>query len=83
VFDDTLVVTALGLERSRVECRSLAAKISAARPGLKILYMTGYIDDAELIRAVRDSHVPVLQKPFNADSLARVVRETIESEHAV
>jgi two-component system, cell cycle sensor histidine kinase and response regulator CckA len=67
----------------RMNGRALVAKISAAKPGLKILYMTGYIDDAELIRAVRDSRVPVLQKPFNADSLVRVVRETIQSEHAV
>jgi signal transduction histidine kinase/CheY-like chemotaxis protein len=63
----------------RMNGRTLASRLAELRPGLKILYMTGYIDDADLVRAVRDSQVPVLQKPFSADGLLRMVRETLES----
>jgi two-component system, cell cycle sensor histidine kinase and response regulator CckA len=57
--------------------RQLAARFLAARPALKVLYMSGYTDDQVLVQDV--AAVPAfLQKPFTPDVLARKVREVLD-----
>jgi hypothetical protein len=46
------------------------------RPGIKILYMSGYTDAAPSRLA---AEAPLLQKPFTPDALARRVRELLAS----
>ncbi|MEA2519302.1 MAG: hypothetical protein QOF49_1382, partial [Chloroflexota bacterium] len=51
----------------------LVAALRATRPGLPVLYMSGYTGDALDERAVVDDDVDLLAKPFSAsDLLARV-----------
>ncbi len=56
----------------------LAERITSLRPDIKILFMSGYVDDPMIIQAVQNSHVPFLEKPFNRTQLAKKVREAIE-----
>ncbi|MCA9085070.1 MAG: PAS domain S-box protein [Planctomycetaceae bacterium] len=49
------------------------------RPGLRVLFMSGYTDDAVLRHGVVDASNAFIQKPFTPLSLARKVRETIDS----
>ena len=56
----------------------LAERITSIRPDIKILFMSGYVDDPMIIQAVQNSHVPFLEKPFNRTQLAKKVREAIE-----
>ena len=63
----------------RLNGSELAARLTTLRPQLKVLYMTGYIDDASLVRQVRESRVPILQKPFAATSLLEHVREILQT----
>ena len=51
--------------------RELADRVLAARPEIKVLYMSGYTDDVVLQRGV--SHVAFLQKPITPDALGRKV----------
>ena len=55
----------------------LARDLVAARPGTRVLYMSGYTDN----RVVQDGALPpgteFLQKPFTADGLRRKVREVL------
>jgi two-component system cell cycle sensor histidine kinase/response regulator CckA len=46
-------------------------------PGLRILYMSGYTDDAIEKHGVHGKTVRVLQKPFTHESLAQSVREAL------
>jgi CheY-like chemotaxis protein len=55
----------------------LAEQISRIRPGAKVLYISGYTDEAGLPETA--STVAFLQKPFTPDALARKVRETLDA----
>jgi CheY-like chemotaxis protein len=48
------------------------------RPNLKVLYMSGYTDDAVLRSGISEQHTAFLQKPFGLRALAGKVRETLE-----
>jgi CheY-like chemotaxis protein len=55
----------------------LAAQFRTVRPAARVLYASGYADDAVIRHGVTDG-VPFLQKPFEPDDLVRRVRELIE-----
>jgi two-component system cell cycle sensor histidine kinase/response regulator CckA len=59
--------------------RELADRLAALRPGLKILYLSGYTDDAVLRHGVQEAEAALLQKPFTPDALALKVREVLDS----
>ena len=57
--------------------RELAARAQAAQPGIKVLFVSGYTDDAILQHRLLERGVVLLQKPFTPDSLAGKVREVL------
>ncbi|HOK46817.1 MAG TPA: response regulator, partial [Bryobacteraceae bacterium] len=59
--------------------RELASRLCAVRPELKVLYMTGYTEDAIVQHGVLEPGVAVLNKPFLSDVLARKVREVLDN----
>jgi response regulator RpfG family c-di-GMP phosphodiesterase len=54
----------------------VAAKVTAVRPGIKVLYMSGYTDDAVLHHGVLSHKMPFIQKPFSPVALRRKIRGT-------
>src|ERR1700690_2248035 len=58
----------------------LADRLSESRPGLKVLYVTGYSDDVILKRGVEAGKAALLEKPFSPESLARSVRAALDAE---
>jgi two-component system, cell cycle sensor histidine kinase and response regulator CckA len=55
--------------------RQLAERLRELRPELKVLFMSGYNDDAVIARGVIDHEIAFLQKPFGADQLSQAVAE--------
>ncbi len=56
----------------------LAERLSIVRPNLKVLYLSGYTDDAIVHHGVLNPDTPFLQKPFSPTALARKVREVLD-----
>jgi PAS domain S-box-containing protein len=58
--------------------RELAERLAPTRPAMKVLYTSGYTDDAMVRQGVLNAGVAFLQKPFVPDSLARKVRDVLD-----
>jgi two-component system, cell cycle sensor histidine kinase and response regulator CckA len=57
----------------------LAAHLSALRPEMKVLYVSGYTDDTIVRHGVLEAGLAFLQKPFSPKTLARRVTEVLAS----
>jgi two-component system, cell cycle sensor histidine kinase and response regulator CckA len=63
--------------------KSLAGHLRRMRPGLKVLYTSGYTDDMIAHHGVLEAEVAFLQKPFTLVALAHKVRAVLDAaEHA-
>jgi len=58
--------------------RQLVERLSALRPALKVLFVSGYTDDAVVRHGVLASDYAFLQKPFTPTTLAQKVREVLD-----
>jgi PAS domain S-box-containing protein len=56
----------------------LAARIIRINPGIKVLYISGYLDPAVYKEALLESDVNLLRKPFNTETLLLEVRKAIQ-----
>ncbi|MBI1786876.1 MAG: PAS domain S-box protein [Acidobacteria bacterium] len=62
--------------------RELAQRVTQLRPGLKVLYMSGYTDDAIDRHGVLEPGTAFIQKPFSLIALAQKVREVLDTRTA-
>ena len=60
----------------------LAEQFAEFRPASKVLYMSGYTDDAIVRHGILRPGIAYLQKPFSPDALARKVREVLDNGRA-
>jgi PAS domain S-box-containing protein len=58
--------------------RKLAETLLAQHPELRVLFMSGYTDDAVVRHGVLQANTNFLQKPFTPNSLAKRVREVLD-----
>jgi len=57
----------------------LSARLVQSHPRLRVLFMSGYADDAALHHGVREGQAAFLQKPFTRAALVLKVREVLDS----
>ncbi len=73
-----LLVTDIGLPGG-MNGRQLAEAARAARPGLRVLFITGYAEAAVIGNDVLEPGMRVLTKPFAMDALGTMVKQMIET----
>ncbi len=62
----------------RMSGKELADHLKSLRPGIKVLYVSGYTDNAIVHHGVLDPDTHFLQKPFSHRTLSHKVREVLD-----
>ncbi|MGH7731786.1 MAG: PAS domain S-box protein, partial [Candidatus Eiseniibacteriota bacterium] len=66
----------------RMGGRELAQRLLTVRPATRVLFMSGYTDDAYVRQGASEATSAFLHKPFAIGALARKVREILDAEPA-
>ncbi|HKS06320.1 MAG TPA: MHYT domain-containing protein [Gemmatimonadaceae bacterium] len=63
----------------RMSGREVAERVGQQRPGMKVLFVSGYTDDAVVRHGIEEDKVSFLHKPFTPEILERRVREVLSA----
>jgi PAS domain S-box-containing protein len=58
--------------------RELVSRVTRLRPGIKVIYMSGYTDSIIALHKILESGAAFIQKPFSPELLIRTVREALD-----
>jgi hypothetical protein len=62
--------------------RELSERVKAIRPEIRVLFMSGYTDQAVVHHGILESDAVLLQKPFTVAALAAKLRDILNLEIA-
>ena len=77
-FKGTIHLLATDVIMPQMSGPQLAGRLARLQPGMKVLYLSGYTDDAIVHHGVLDPDTPFLQKPFSPQALRSKVREVLD-----
>ncbi len=67
----------------RMGGHEVAERLASLRPGVQVLFLSGYTEDSVVRHGIVQPEVAFLQKPFSPASLAAKVREVLDRRVAV
>jgi PAS domain S-box-containing protein len=78
-FDGPIHLLFTDLVMPGLSGRELAERLVPLRPGMRVLYTSGYTDHTAIRKGVLEADIDFLQKPFSPDALVRRVRDVIDA----
>jgi len=78
-YEGTIHLLLTDVVMPKMSGRELADRIIGNRPGIKILFTSGYTDDAIVRHGVLEPGIAFIQKPYRPKALARRVREVLDN----
>lgn len=79
-LDEPLDLLVTDVTMPGLQGHQLAERLSAARPGLRVLYISGFTENAIVSRGLTGKGAAFLAKPFSGDALARAVRRVLDAD---
>ena len=79
-FDGEIHLLVTDVIMPHMNGHELASKLCALRPGMRVLYVSGYSDNDIGDHGVLDPRHDLLQKPFTPQTLARKIRDVLHEE---
>ena len=76
-FDGTIHLLLTDVVMPEMSGPELAAELASLRPGIKIIFTSGYTDDAIARQGILDPSVTFIQKPYRPKALARKIRDVL------
>jgi CheY-like chemotaxis protein len=77
-YPDPIHLLVTDLVMPNIGGRELAQRLTPLRPGMKVLFMSGYSEHSALDIEAASQSATVLQKPFSLDALVRQVRRVLD-----
>jgi CheY-like chemotaxis protein len=77
--DGNIELTITDVVMPQLSGREMVERLVPLRPNMKVLYMSGYTDDAIVRHGLLDERLEFIQKPFAADAFARKIRSVLDS----
>jgi CheY-like chemotaxis protein len=62
----------------KISGKEVAAQLKKIHPETKVLFMSGYTDEAIVHHGIVDSDIAFIQKPFSQNALAQKIREVLD-----
>jgi CheY-like chemotaxis protein len=79
-YEDLIHLLVTDVVMPKINGRELADRITEIRPEIKVLYMSGYTDNAIVHHGVLGEGMKFIQKPFTLEGLAISVREVLDKD---
>src|SRR6266849_1118986 len=76
-FHGTIHLLLTDVVKPEMSGPELASEMASLRPGIKVLFTSGYTDDTVARQGVLDPAVTFIQKPYRPKALARKIREVL------
>jgi DNA-binding NtrC family response regulator len=77
-FEGTIHLLMTDVVMPEMSGPELAVQLKALRPGIKVIFTSGYSDTSIVHKDVLDSAAAFIQKPYRPKALARTIREVLE-----
>jgi CheY-like chemotaxis protein len=76
--DDDIALLVTDVMMPKLSGRELAARMASLRPSMKVLYASGYTDDAMIQLGLQDGAHNFIQKPYTPVALAARIRQLLD-----